>query len=815
MTFKHIGKNFTPPDILGKVTGGARYAEDFTRDGMVFARLLTSPLPSARVVSIDASEALAMEGVVGIMTADDIPQPPPPANPALAREWVTYVGQPILAVAAVSERIAEDAIEKIRIVFERRPFVTDPLDSLVEGGPDAYPEGNTLIRNAPAAAAGTTQAGTDVGRIKWSADTVAAFRAGNEPRNAHFGTEWVYGDLDAEFADCVSIVEEPFVTIGHPHHALEPRTGMAYWENGRCFFHGSLQSHTIAIPALAGMLGIPQADLVFINENTGGGFGGKIFPYPTMAVTGLMARKLNRPVQLRITREEEFYIGSARSGMQGWIKLGLKADGKVGAVDLVIVNDAGSGGGGSGNSSANFVSLMFQPAAMRFRGNAIYTNTTPRGAQRGPGENEMACVMQPMLDKAARQANIDRVQVARVSAPVASDVFGPNNTPLTDSHFPQAIDKCAELFNWTEKRELSGRRNGSKVTGIGVGIGYHSAGNSGYDGLCRIGTDGRLYLHTGVGNLGTYSYAAVVRTAAEVLKVEWENCEIVRGNSDLHLPWSTFQAGSNTMFTEIRTNYVAAQDALRKLKEIAASRLGGNADDYDIDGQRVFLVSNPSQSMTYAEAAQAAVEIGGEYDGHEYPDNLHEITKRSVAGLAGTGIIGAAKDTLRHEGTAPGMTVAMMEIELDTDTGKFDIKDYCAVADCGTIVHPLGFSQGMNGGAVWGFAMAAYERHSYDSQNGLPANVGLYQGKIPSILDGPLHLKSDAFEMPDPQSPLVGSRGVGEPSQGCAAAALTSAISDALGGHLFNRTPVTADMIVNHVTRNDGFITGNLKTNTF
>ena len=114
----HIGKNFVPPDVPGKVTGEIKYAEDYKAEGMVFARLLTSPLPSGRVVNIDASEALRMDGVVGIFTADDLPPVAPPANPALASDYVTYVGQPILAVAATSEEIAESAIDRIRIDFE-------------------------------------------------------------------------------------------------------------------------------------------------------------------------------------------------------------------------------------------------------------------------------------------------------------------------------------------------------------------------------------------------------------------------------------------------------------------------------------------------------------------------------------------------------------------------------------------------------------------------------------------------------------------------------------------------------------------------
>src|SRR5690606_41685671 len=158
---------------------------------------------------------------------------------------------------------------------------------------------------------------------------------------------------------------------------------------------------------------------------------------------------------LRITREEEFYIGSARSGMQGWIKVGLKDGGKVGAVDVIVVNDAGSGGGGSGSSAAEHISIMFQPAAMRYRGLALYTNTTPRGAQRGPGQNEMAAVLAPMMDKAANQAGLDRVAFRRANAPRSDATIGPRQGGISSSYMPEAIDKAARS---EERRVGDGRR---------------------------------------------------------------------------------------------------------------------------------------------------------------------------------------------------------------------------------------------------------------------------------------------------------------------------------------------------------------------
>lgn len=813
----HIGFDFIPPDVPGKVSGEIKYAEDYRREGMLFARLLTSPLPSGRVVNIDMAEALRMDGVIGIFTADDLPPVAPPGIPALASEYVTFVGQPILAVAATTEEIAESAIDRIRIDFERRDFVTDPLDSLAPGGSNAFPEGNVLVRTTEEGPDGTPIRKVEIKNIKWPQAAIDALRNGREPLGADFssengGREWTFGDLEAGFAAATVIVEQPFVTTGYPHHSLEARTAMAYWENGKCYFHGSSQSQSANNNSLARMLNIDPADLVFINEATGGGFGSKIGAYPYMAITGNMSRVLNRAVQLRITREQEFYIGSARSGMQGWIKVGAKADGKVSAVDLVIVNDGGATGGGSGNSSAGHVSICYQPESMRFRHISVYTNTTPRGAQRGPGQNEMAAVLAPIMDRVANELGMDRVAFRRINAVDNDGWYGNQSGPVTSAYMREAIDQGAALFGWAQKSNQPRQLGGSKVRGIGIGTGYHGAGGRGYDGLVRIGTDGKLYIHSGVGNLGTYSYAGTCRAAAEKLQIPWENCEIVRARTDRHLPHSSGQGGSNTIFTHTKTNWLAAADAINKMKEIAAADLGGAPEDYAIGDQRVFKISDSSQGMTYAQAAQRAIELGGKFSGQEYPDDINPITQRAVQGLAGTGLIGVAKDNIPGQGQPPGILIGFCEIELDLDTGKYEILDYTAVADCGVVVHPKNFDNAMRGGAVWGFGMAGLERHVYDPQNGLPANTGLYQSKPATNLDIPSITQIGAVGIADPQSP-VGARGIGEPTQGAAAAALTSAIADALEGFLFNRAPITTDMIINHVA--GLYPAVNMKTNTF
>lgn len=785
--YQHIGKNFVPPDVVGKVTGRAKYTADVSVDGMLYARMYVSPIPHGRVTHLDLSESLALEGVYGAITADDVPAARSADRTILTNEPM-YVGEPIFAIAAVDERTAENAMALARINIEPLPFEVDPLSSLKNGGANANTEGNIYQGGA----------GNGVSELKWSEQDLQNFISKQQLPDAVIN-EWQYGDLEQGFSDASIVIEEAFVTSGYSHMCMEPRSTLAYWQNGKCHVYGSTQSQSFILPYLAGLLEIELKDLVYIGENCGGGFGSKIGPYPSMAIPVFLSKKIGRAVMLRVTREEEYYLGTARVGFQGRVKIGFKSDGAVSAVDLFIVQDIGSHStGGDASSAGGAISILYQPQAMRFRGLPVLTNTTPRGAQRGPGQNQIAAVMGPIMDAAARQLNMDRVEIRRINAPDSNSRINANQGPVTSAYMKQALELGAQMFAWDKKLGEKNTTAAHKVIGLGIGQGYHSAGAKGFDGLVRITPDGKIHLHSGVGNLGTYSYASTTRSAAEVLKCDWENCVVEYGSTEASLPWSSYQAGSNTSFTHSRANYAAASDAVEKIKQIAAQVLGGGSSEYDIANERVFSKATPSKSMSYAQVAQEAIKLGGAYSGASFPDDIHPVTQIAVQQIAGSGLIGVAKDKLPQEGTVPGLAVCFMQIELDTETGKYEILDHVAIAECGTVVHPQGLYNQMSGGAVWGIGLAGYERHAYDPQNGLPANVGFHQCKPPTYLDTPLEIKVGAVDLPDPQSPF-GIRGIGEPAMGCASAALMGALSDALEGRLFNQSPVTADMIINLV----------------
>ena len=781
MAEKLVGEDIVPRDLVAKITGRARYAEDFRADGMVFAKLLAGPMPHARVRRIDASEALAMDGVIGMLTADEVPSREAPGEAVLTME-PRYEGEAILALAAVSETIAADAIEKIRVDYEPLPFVLNPLDSLRPEGPNARTDGNTVVNG-------------EMATVKWTEADFEEAGADRLPAGEP-GNEWSFGDLEAGFSQADLILDETIVHQSLSHHPLEPRSCMAYWQNGKLYLYGSTQSVARTRFAVAAGLEMDMDDLVFIGEFCGGGFGSKISGSPIMQVPALFSRKINRPVMLRITRAEETYLGRARPGFQARARFGFRADGRMTALDLYVIQESGPYDlRGEYMSCGQVASLTYQPEAMRHRGVGVFTNTPPKSAQRGPGGAQITGMLEPIMDKAARELGIDRLAIRRINAPDSDAMYGPDRTTISSAFVRETLDQGAELFGWNERLQRSGQRIGTKVTGVGMGLSAYSAGSREYDGLLVIRPDGKLYIHQGVGNLGTHSVMDTAQVAAEVLGMSWSDCEVLWGDTSRHLPWSSNQGGSQTTLAHTRANHAVGMDAQRKLQEIAARDLGGAPEDYDTSDGRVFRRSNPTQGLSFAQAATRAIELGGRYSGEELAPELNDMTKASATALAGQGLVAAAKDNYPYSGSVRSFVVGFAEVELDVETGAVEIIQYTAMADCGTMLHPRSLGAQILGGSIQGMGIARSQKWVYDPVWGVSFAKRLYTARPPGILDVPVDIEWGAVEVPDPQTP-VGAKGIGEPPVGAGSAAIASAISDALGGICLCRTPLTADVLL-------------------
>ena len=795
-----IGQNYTTADLVAKVTGRARYAEDYRAEGMLFCKLLLSPRPHCRVVAVDAREALAMPGVHAILRASDLPAVAPPAlkghedaivlrpEVALSDEPV-YEGEPILAVAAVDEHTAAEAIDRIHLQVEPLPFVTDPLESLRPGSPNARREGNAYV-------------GQEIKTVKWAAGDFEAAGDGALPIG-EAGDTWQYGDLDAGFKNASLVLDETFMTQSSGHMPLETRSAMAYWQNGKLFLHCSTQSVAQTVEMAAQWVGIKPDDVVVISEYTGGGFGSKIPGAQSMAIPALLAKKTGRPVMMRISREEELFIGRARPGLLARVKAGFRPNGRLAAVDIFIVQDNGPYEKQyDHDSAASICSLAYQPEAMRFRGISVLTNTPPRTYQRSPGGMQANAIMEPILAKAAKSLGIDQVEMHRVNAPSGKAEFGGadekgQRSHVTSAFVREALDKGAISFDWATRKARSGQRRGTKVSGVGVSVSPFSGGYSiGYDGLLTIRPDGKLYVQSGIGNHGTHSVMDIARLAADVLGMPWERVEVVFGSTAKHVPWTCTSDGSQTLQAMTRANHAAAMDAKRKLQAIAARDLGGAPDDYEVRGGRVLRRGNPSRGLDVGQAATRAIALGGAFDGHELPADIHAMTKASAMALAGLGVMGVAKDTYPHDGSTHSFVIGFAEVEVDVETGALRLVDYTAIADVGTVVNPRSLSGQLLGGGCMGIGHALTQRWTFDPHYGMPVTRRFHHVRPLTILDVPPDgMHTEALDIRDPDGP-VGARGVGEPPVGAGAGAVLAAIGDAIGFDMFKRMPVTADVVL-------------------
>ncbi len=750
---------------------------------------------------------MAIPGVKAILTADDLPAPADTvtdlgqtirANPkfesALTKEPV-YFGEPILAVAAVDEQTAAAAIEAIVLDLEPLPFVVDPLASLRPDGPNARVDGNVWGR--PPTQPGQPPGPLDVQSVKWTDADFANAGDGRLPMGKP-QDEWSFGDLDAGFKSAALVLDETFSTSNNHHQTLEPRSTMAYWQNGKLYIHTGTQSAVQTVASIARWLRLKVQDIVLVTEYTGGGFGSKATGSVTCVIPALLSKKTNAPVMMRISREEEQSIGGLRPAIQGRVKVGFARDGRITAIDMfVIAENSAYEPQGDGGQAPRIVSLLYQPPAMRARSITVLTNTPPRRAQSQPGGMQGITLMEPIMSKAARKLGLDQVALRRINVPSGKAPFGAPNAKgerahCTSAFIREALDRGVQAFGWDERKALSGKRNGSKVRGVGVSVSTFVSGSTGFDGLFVIKPDGTMQVQSGIGNLGTESFSDVHRVAAEMVGMPWEKVTINWGNTGNNLPWTCVSGGSQTTHAMTRAAHAAASDAVSKIKEIAAKTLGGQPESYQVADGRV---SGGGRSMTLAQVAQKAIELGGSFDGHELPKDINEFTVRSATALAGQGLMGVARDNYKRDGVTFSFVAGFAEVEVDLETGQYHLLDYTAIADVGTVIHPRALGGQVLGRSILGMGHALAQKTVYEQQYGVPLAKRFYQNRPPTILDVPRKMSWEALGIPDPETP-VGARGIGEPPVAAGACAVLNALSDALGDEVYRRAPVGLDAIL-------------------
>jgi xanthine dehydrogenase molybdenum-binding subunit len=431
-----------------------------------------------------------------------------------------------------------------------------------------------------------------IGVLKWTEADFAEEKKGRLPMGKT-PDEWSYGDVQAGFQSAALVLDETFVTPDTSHQTLETRTALAYWRNGKVYVHTGTQSTAQTVPAIARWLNIDVSKVVLISEYTGGGFGSKITAGVSLIIPALLSKKANAPVMMRISREEETFIGRARPSLLGRMKVGFSKDGRIIALDMFVISNNGPyDANGDVPTSGRIVSLLYQPQAMRWRGVTVLTNTPPRSAQSSPGGMQGIAIMEPIIAKAGRKLGLDQVAIRRINCPEGKAPFGAavqgQRQHATSAFLKEALDQGAEQFKWSERVSRTPKRIGTKVRGVGVSLSCFVGGTIGFDGILIIKPDGRINFQSGIGNLGTESVIDVHRAGAEVLGVPWEKCDVTWGDSSNNLPFTCVSGGSQTTHAMTRAAYATAMDAKTKLQEIAAKKLGGKPEAYDVANERVF-----------------------------------------------------------------------------------------------------------------------------------------------------------------------------------------------------------------------------------
>ena len=353
---------------------------------------------------------------------------------------------------------------------------------------------------------------------------------------------------------------------------------MAYWQNGKCYVHGSMQSQSFVLPQIARYLGIKPEDLVFIAEYCGGGFGSKGNAYPLVAISGLLSKKANgRPVMLRVSREEEYANGSGRAGFQGWAKIGFAENGRITALDIFVVQDNGPNiGFWDFRNAGETAQIVYQPEAMRWRGTAVLTNTPPRGPQRGPGR-------EPDGDDDRADDRRSRTQARHRSAGDPPHQCAGQRRLRGRGRQGQADQRLSEGRAGQGRRAVQLGREEEALRASAMAT-RSSASASAAPSMPAVRTVSTAWSASCRTASSTSTPASAISapiptrrpraSPAEVLGYNWDNVVIVRGRTDNHLPWMIGQFGSNTTYTASRGNYVAAVDAKNKLLEIAATVIG-------------------------------------------------------------------------------------------------------------------------------------------------------------------------------------------------------------------------------------------------
>jgi xanthine dehydrogenase molybdenum-binding subunit len=555
---KTLGKVTPRIDALERVTGQAHYAEDISLPGMLYARVLRSPLPHARVRGIDVSAAEALPGVRAVLHAKNTDTIWSSGDQHDRRrvfaETVRFVGESVAAVAAIDRHTAEEALGLIRVDYEDLPAVFTVEDALRQGAPQIHPEGNA-----------------DKQALRFEA-----------------------GDIEAGIRQADAVYEADFTSQHHNNAQLERRVSLALWDGGRLTVYASTQGIYNCRADIAHDLKIPLSKVRVICQYMGGGFGNKNQGYDFDLIAALLARQTRRPVRVEFTRHEDFMAVHGRWATRQHYRIGYKKDGTLTAIDLKATSNMGaylrSSGGIDG--PRNYVSPNIRSEVTR-----VHTNATPSANYRGPAGPQGVFAIESAMDDIAARLGMDPVEFRLRNA--VRDIWS-NKTPISSNGLPDCIRRGAEVFGWAEKRREYAQQTGPLRRGAGMAIGTWGASLGPSSAEVKLLPDGSVKVSVGVTDIGTGAKTVMALIAAEALGVPLESISVIWGDTDV-APFSPGESGSRTTGHTGTAVIEACQKVREELLAQAAAGLKVRREDLDLRDGKIVLASNPNQSWRIPE----------------------------------------------------------------------------------------------------------------------------------------------------------------------------------------------------------------------
>ena len=726
--FKVLGKNHVRVDAMDKVTGHATYAGDVYLPEMLMCKVLTSTRSHARIVSIDTSEAEALPGVRGVITGRDFPDVHFGSGAlrdrhVMARDEVFYIGEPVAAVAADDEITAVEALALVKVEYQDLDRVVDPVASLTGGTTIVHPDLEDF-EGYGFALGGNNCTMLDADR----------------------------GDVDAAFAEADQIIEETYHTQAINQGFLEPMACVANLEaNGRLSVWASTQGPYQVRQQLASVLDMPIGNIKIIAMEMGGGFGAKL-RLALEAFPALLSIKTHRPVKLVNTREETFTLNGPRLETNVYLKTAVSNDGHITAREARSVFDVGAYLGAGPNSGVGHGLGAYNIPNFRLRSYGVYTNKIYVGSYRASGVADMTFAVESHMDVIAHKLSLDPLEFRRMNALNEGDV-SVSGARIPRNGLAEVMDALKEKMDLPHSGNgsASGESDSRVARGVGVAVGEWRSGSGPSTASISVNEDGTVGLLTGSVDISG-SDTSLAQIAAEVLGIELEHVIVAKRDTDL-APFTGPSGGSRIVYSQGKAVQMAAEDARYKLMDLAADRLGVQAEALECEGGTVYVMDNPPQSF-----------------------GLGQLARMSLSSRGGP-IVGTA--SLSSMPYNPVFNAQGAEVLVDRETGQVKVTRFVQAQDVGLAVNPMGVEGQLEGGAVQGIGRALSEEIQIDPDTGQVRNASLATYLMPLAIDMP-EIENVLVEVPSDDGPF-GLRAVAEPPGFGPPAAIANAIYDAVG----------------------------------